>query len=75
MVNKKIWKKNIKFITTSTTGVYGQPSFKIPEGFVNAKNGSKTDIIPFGNWRLWYHITKSNDINNLFLATNYGIQK
>tara|TARA_Y100001970_G_C14246127_1_gene868401 strand:- start:1915 stop:3057 length:1143 start_codon:yes stop_codon:yes gene_type:complete len=66
---KKFGKKNIKFITTSTTGVYGQPSFKIPEGFVNAKNGSKTDIIPFGNLGgSWYHITKSNDINNLFLA-------
>ena len=38
-------KNNIKFITTSTTGVYGQPAFKIPEGFINAKNGNKKDII------------------------------
>ena len=31
---KKFGKKNIKLINTSTTGVYGQPNFKIPEGFV-----------------------------------------
>ena len=67
---KKYGKNNIKFITTSTTGVYGQPTFKIPEGFVNAKNGNKTECYTFGNLGgSWYHITKSNDINNLFLAS------
>ena len=30
--------KRFKFINTSTTGVYGQPNFEIPEGFVEATN-------------------------------------
>jgi|TARA_Y100000294_G_scaffold177367_1_gene202522 nucleoside-diphosphate-sugar epimerase len=58
-----------KFITTTTTGVYGQPKFIIPEGFIKAINKNKKDIISFGNQgSSWYHITKSNDINNLWLA-------
>lgn len=66
---KKFCKKNTKFIYTSTTGVYGQPNFKIPEGFVIAKNKNKKDKIPFSHLGgSWYHITKSNDLNNLFLA-------
>ena len=65
---KKYGKKNIKLINTSTTGVYGQPNFKIPEGFVKiTKEG--TDTLPFTNLGgSWYHITKSNDLNNLHLA-------
>tara|TARA_B100000579_G_C22825636_1_gene852954 strand:- start:1137 stop:2279 length:1143 start_codon:yes stop_codon:yes gene_type:complete len=66
---KKFGKKGIKFINTSTTGVYGQPNFKIPEGFIEAKYQKKKDIIPFTNLGgSWYHITKSNDLNNLHLA-------
>ena len=65
---KKFGKK-IKFINTSTTGVYGQPNFKIPEGFIKAKNYNKSDTIPFSHLGgSWYHITKSNDLNNLYLA-------
>lgn len=66
---KKYGKKNLKFINTSTTGVYGQPNFEIPEGFVKATNKKISDIIPFTNLGgSWYHITKSNDLNNLHLA-------
>ena len=61
--------KKIRLITTTTTGVYGQPNFKIPEGFVKASNKGKSEVIQFGNMgSSWYHITKSNDINNLWLA-------
>ena len=56
---KKFGKKSIKLINTSTTGVYGQPNFNIPEGYVKAFNGG-SDIIPFTNLGgSWYHITKS----------------
>tara|TARA_B100000963_G_scaffold358210_1_gene382278 strand:- start:18667 stop:19809 length:1143 start_codon:yes stop_codon:yes gene_type:complete len=66
---EKYKKKPIKFIYTSTTGVYGQPNFKIPEGFIKAEYKNKTDLIPFSHLGgSWYHITKSNDLNNLFLA-------
>ena len=65
---KKFGKKSVKLINTSTTGVYGQPNFKIPEGFVKAFNDGR-DIIPFTNLgSSWYHITKSHDLNNLHLA-------
>lgn len=58
-----------KFIVTTTTGVYGQPKFEIPEGFIKAINKNKKDTISFANQGgSWYHITKSNDINNLWLA-------
>ena len=72
---KKFGKKNIRLINTSTTGVYGQPNFKIPEGFVEIiKNGK--DTVPFTNLGgSWYHITKSNDLNNLHLANRiWGTQ-
>ena len=76
MGNKKVWKKNLKFINTSTTGVYGQPNFEIPEGFVKATNKKISDIIPFTNLGgSWYHITKSNDLNNLHLANKFGVKK
>ena len=66
---KKFCDKNTKFIFTSTTGVYGQPNFKIPEGFVIAENQKIKDSLPFSQLGgSWYHITKSNDINNLLLA-------
>ena len=65
---KEFGKKNIKLINTSTTGVYGQQNFKIPEGFLKIKNQG-SDLIPFSNLGgSWYHITKSNDLNNLHLA-------
>ncbi len=65
---KKFGKDNIRLINTSTTGVYGQPNFKIPEGFVKINQDGK-DLLPFTNLGgSWYHITKSNDLNNLHLA-------
>ena len=65
---KKYGKKNIRLINTSTTGVYGQPNFRIPEGFLNITKGGR-DLLPFTNLGgSWYHITKSNDLNNLHLA-------
>ena len=72
---KKFGKKSVKLINTSTTGVYGQPNFKIPEGFVKAFNDGR-DIIPFTNLgSSWYHITKSHDLNNLHLANRmWGIK-
>jgi len=57
------------FIETTTTGVYGAPKFIIPEGFITAENKREKDIIPFpGMAGSWYHMSKSNDINNLWLA-------
>ncbi|MCF6093320.1 NAD-dependent epimerase/dehydratase family protein [Microaerobacter geothermalis] len=58
-------------ITTTTTGVYGAPEFTIPEGFLSIKNEEtkQTDIIPYpGMATSWYHMSKANDINNLYLA-------
>jgi len=57
------------FIETTTTGIYGAPEFEIPEGFVTAENKGKKDILPFpGMAGSWYHMSKSNDVNNLWLA-------
>jgi len=57
--------KKTLFVTTTTTGVYGAPDFEIPEGFIQPKKFK----IPFSNLGgSWYHITKSNDINHLWLA-------
>jgi len=57
------------FIVTTTTGVYGAPEFLIPEGFVTAENEGRKDVIPFpGMAGSWYHMSKSNDVNNLWLA-------
>ena len=61
--------KDCHFIETTTTGVYGAPGFKIPEGFILAENNGNSDVIPFsGMAGSWYHMSKSNDINNLWLA-------
>lgn len=73
---RKYGKSNLKLINTSTTGVYGQPNFTIPEGFVKATNKNNSDIIPFTNLGgSWYHITKSNDLNNLHLANRIWKKK
>ena len=57
--------KKCKLIHTTTTGVYGFPKIKIPEGFIK-KNGEK---YPFGFMAgSWYHMSKCNDVNNLFLS-------
>jgi nucleoside-diphosphate-sugar epimerase len=57
------------FIMTTTTGVYGAPEFEIPEGFVTAENKGRRDTVPFsGMAGSWYHMSKCNDVNNLWLA-------
>ena len=41
--------------------------FQYAEGFIKIKRGGK-DVLPFTNLGgSWYHITKSNDLNNLHL--------
>ena len=68
-IKEKGMEKNCHFIETTTTGVYGAPEFEIPEGYVTAENKGKKDIVPFpGMAGSWYHMSKSNDINNLWLA-------
>ena len=53
------------FVETTTTGVYGTPDFNINEGF----NILNKNPIPFHNLGgSWYHISKSNDCNYLWLA-------
>lgn len=57
------------FIVTTTTGVYGAPEFEIPEGFIEVERKNKKDTIPFGGMAgSWYHMSKCNDVNNLYLA-------
>ncbi|MFC1866663.1 NAD-dependent epimerase/dehydratase family protein [Thermodesulfobacteriota bacterium] len=57
------------FIETTTTGVYGAPNFKIPEGFIDVQVGKDKDRIPYpGMAGSWYHMSKATDINNLYLA-------
>ena len=60
---------NVLFVETTTTGVYGAPEFEIPEGFLNITRNKKSTNVPFaGMGQSWYHITKSNDANLLWLA-------
>ncbi len=57
------------FIETTTMGVYGAPGFPIPEGYLEVERGGGKDTIPYpGMAGSWYHMSKSNDINNLYLA-------
>lgn len=57
------------FIETTTMGVYGSPEFEIPEGFLLTEQPGGKDIIPYpGMAGSWYHMSKSNDVNNLYLA-------
>ena len=57
--------KKTLFIETTTTGAYGAPNLLIPEGRIVYK---KNEILFPGMGGSWYHITKSNDINYLWLA-------
>jgi len=65
------------FIETTTTGVYGSPDFPIPEGYLEIDRKGGQDTIPYpGMAGSWYHMSKSNDVNNLYLAAkefNYPI--
>ena len=60
-----------KLLHTTTTGVYGAPNITIPEGYLKMNN----ENYPFGFMAgSWYHMSKCNDINNLYLANNnFGI--
>lgn len=61
--------ENSHLITTTTTGVYGAPNFKIPEGFLTIQGNTGYDKIPYpGMATSWYHMSRANDINNLYLA-------
>jgi nucleoside-diphosphate-sugar epimerase len=58
-------------ITSTTMGVYGAPEFPIPEGHFEIEYKGGKDEIPFpGMAGSWYHMSKSNDVNNIVLATN-----
>jgi len=68
-IKERRMEKDCHFIETTTTGVYGAPEFEIPEGFVMAENKGRKDVVPFpGMAGSWYHMSKSNDVNNLYLA-------
>jgi len=57
------------FIETTTMGVYGAPEFEIPEGFLDIEQPTGKDTLPYpGMAGSWYHMSKSNDVNNLYLA-------
>jgi len=57
-------------IETTTTGVYGSPNFTIPEGFIHVETDSGSDTIPYpGMATSWYHMSKANDVNSLYLAS------
>lgn len=71
-IRKNKLEQKTKLLHTTTTGVYGAPNIIIPEGYINIKNES----YPFGFMAgSWYHMSKCNDINNLYLANNnFGIK-
>ncbi|WP_410764649.1 NAD-dependent epimerase/dehydratase family protein [Haloferax sp. DFSO60] len=57
------------FIETTTTGVYGAPSFTIPEGGATMENQGERDEVPFpAMGGSWYHQTKSFEAGNMRLA-------
>jgi nucleoside-diphosphate-sugar epimerase len=68
-IKEKGLQDDCHFIETTTTGVYGAPEFEIPEGFVTAENKGKKDTVLFpGMAGSWYHMSKSTDVSNLWLA-------
>ena len=64
-IRKNNLEKKTHLIHSTTTGVYGAPKIKIPEGFLKHKGES----YPFGFMAgSWYHMSKCNDINNIYIA-------
>jgi nucleoside-diphosphate-sugar epimerase len=60
---------NVHFVVTTTTGVYGSPEYPIPEGFIEVKYKGGKDVVPHPHLAgSFYHMSKCNDINNLWLA-------
>lgn len=57
------------FIAATTTGVYGAPEYPIPEGFYQVEYRGGKDVVPHPHMAgSFYHMSKCNDINNMFLA-------
>ncbi len=60
---------NSHFIAATTTGVYGAPEYPIPEGFYEVGYKGGRDVVPHPHMAgSFYHMSKCNDINNMFLA-------
>ncbi len=60
---------NTHFIAATTTGVYGAPEYPIPEGFYEVEYKGGRDVVPHPHMAgSFYHMSKCNDINNMFLA-------
>jgi nucleoside-diphosphate-sugar epimerase len=56
-------------IVATTTGVYGAPEYPIPEGFYQIEYKGGRDVVPHPHMAgSFYHMSKCNDINNLWLA-------
>jgi len=57
------------FIETTTTGIYGTPSFEIPEGDIKAIGvDGNTAMIPYPNMASsWYHVSKGFNVTNMRL--------
>jgi len=57
------------FIAATTTGVYGSPEYPIPEGFYEVHYKGGKDIVPHPHMAgSFYHMSKCNDINHMWLA-------
>lgn len=59
------------YIETTTTGIYGAPELKIPEGFITGvdENGDQ-DQLPFPNMASsWYHVSKGFNATNMQLMS------
>ncbi|GAB6137399.1 NAD-dependent epimerase/dehydratase family protein [Halanaerobaculum tunisiense] len=66
---KELGLEDTHFVETTTTGTYGAPEFEIPEGLFEVEYKDGKDTIPFpGMAGSWYHMSKCNDVNNLWLA-------
>lgn len=59
----------VHFIETTTTGIYGAPSFAIPEGFITmvGADGNSQEL-PYPNLATsWYHVSKGYNATNMQL--------
>jgi len=60
---------NTHFIAATTTGVYGAPEYPLPEGFYEIEYKGGRDVVPHPHMAgSFYHMSKCNDINNMYLA-------
>lgn len=60
---------NTHFIAATTTGVYGSPEYPIPEGFYEVQYKGGKDVVPHPHMAgSFYHMSKCNDINHMWLA-------